>query len=97
MKNLKTKLKKLAQNWNASGQYDDTEFEGRYFLTDEELDDFAIKHKLCQDNDDEFFFDKEKIEEACDCALNYDYESANPLRQLGDSEIIFNEEVIGNV
>lgn len=94
MKNLKKELKRIAQIRNASGEYDDTELEGRYFIFDSGLDDFARKHKLTSASkiyrDEGEIFSVEKIERACDCRIIYDYEGSNPDRQFGDQEIIFN-------
>jgi hypothetical protein len=91
VKNLQKELKKLAENWNASGEYDSTEFAGRFFIGETDLDDFAAKngmtekcHKTC--------YCRQDIERVCNCQIIYDYEGANPNRQFGDSEIIFNEK-----
>ena len=86
---LKQKLLELGKSWNASGEYDDTEFEGRYFIGDDDLEEFSLKHKIHVPSDDEDVA-LEKIEQACACKLVYDYEGANPSRQTGDQEIIFN-------
>jgi len=85
---MKNELKKIAQAWNASGEYDGAKFEGRLFVDDDALDDFAIKYGLCR-NDDDGGFDPERIENKCACHIIYDYAGASPNRQFGDSEIIF--------
>lgn len=88
-------LKKLGQNWNASGEYNDTEFAGRYFVDVLDLDEFAEKRTLCKEDTSGLFqnseFDPEKISRICDCQIIYDYVGSNPNRQFGDVEIIFNE------
>lgn len=91
MKTLKQELLDIAEKWNASGKFDDTEFKGRYFINDYDLDEFSIEHGLNQilGNNQ---FDQEKIEKACDCKVLYDYVARNPNRQFGDNEIIFNKE-----
>lgn len=82
---LKKELLRIGENWNASGEYDGTEFEGRYFISDDHLSEFA------NDNGIEITDDViSEIEELCDCRIVYDYEGSNPNRQFGDSEIIFN-------
>ncbi len=88
MKNMKQKLLELAQSWNASGQYDDTEFARRFIISDTDLDEFANDHGLAEDE----MFDKEQIEKACDCKIVHDYEGKNQNAQFGECEIIFNPE-----
>lgn len=88
MENLKNKLLIESQAWNFSGEFDDTEFAGRFFMTDTDLDEFAKKHGLTQSDEPEDF-DRVKIEKACDCKIIYDYKGVNPNRQFGDQEIIF--------
>lgn len=90
MKKLKQELLEAAQSWNTSGEYDDTEFAGRFFMSATELDAFARKYKLTQDDEPDNF-DKDKIEKACKCKIIFDYESVNQNRQFGDQEIIFNK------
>lgn len=87
MKDLKEELLSLAQSWNASGEHDGTTLEERYFMSDAALDDFARNHELI---DQQGNFSVKKIESACDCRVVYDYVGANPNRQFGDQEIIFN-------
>ncbi len=87
MKKLKQKLLAAGQYWNLSGEFDGTEFAGRFFMSDMNLDEFARKHGLTQNNEPDKF-DKDKIEKACKCKLIY--EGSNPDRQFGDQEIIFN-------
>jgi hypothetical protein len=89
MKNLKEELKNLAEKWSSSGEYDGTEFEGRHFITDADLDEFAQENGLTEDDGESF--DEAKLQINCDCQIIYDYDGANPNRQFGDSEIIFNE------
>ncbi len=89
MKKLKKELLSAAQSWNTSGEYDSTEFAGRFFMSDTELDAFAKKYKLTQDSKPDNF-DKDKIEKACKCKIIFDCESVNQNRQFGDQEIIFN-------
>lgn len=84
MEKSKQELLLAAQSWNTSGEYDGTEFEGRFFMSDTELDEFAVAHNLRRADGDEV------IEKACDCKIVYGYESSNPNRQFGDQEIIFN-------
>lgn len=94
-KKLKEELKKLASTWNASGEHDETEFEGRYFIGDAELDEFAEKHSLgAYDHDDQeiFISDYRLIEEKCECRLNCDYDENHGNRQFYESEVIFNEK-----
>lgn len=85
MKNLKAELKRIAQIWNSSGEYDDTEFEGRFFISDTHLGEFADENGFVSDDA------KNELEDACDCQIIYDYEGANSNRQFGDSEVIFNQ------
>ncbi len=87
---MKEELKTIAENWNASGEFDGTDFEGRYFINDADLDEFAAKYGLGR-NDDDGGFDAEKIENKCACQIISDYEGANPNRQFEDSEVIFND------
>lgn len=87
MENLKQELLKIAQNWNASGEYDQTEFEGRYFISDDDLDEFAAEHNLTNEDGN---FDEHLIQRNCNCQIIYDYKSSNLNRQFGDQEIIFN-------
>ena len=87
MKNFKNKLKELTKTWNASGEFDGTEFEGRYFISDTDLDAFAAEHGFV---DDEGCFIQTEIERNCDCTLIYNYSGANPNRLFGDQEVIFN-------
>ncbi len=91
MKNLKKELLKLCEATLASGEYDNTELAGRYILGDNKLDDFAGEHGLCEDEAEQDF-DREAIEKACGCQIIYDYEGADPNRQFGNQEVIFNEE-----
>jgi len=84
----KSELKKIAENWNASGEYDDTEFEGRYFIGDDDLTEFATDNGF-EINDDVVC----EIEKTCDCEIISDYDGANPNRQFGDSEIIFHKRI----
>ena len=68
---LKEELKKIASDWNASGEYDETDFEGQYFIGDAELDEFAEKHRLGGYDDQGIFVsDYRLIEEKCKCRLN---------------------------
>jgi hypothetical protein len=85
MERLKEDLKKLAETWNASGEYDGTEFEGRYFICDVWLGEFADENGFVSDDA------ANELQAACQCQIIYDYDGANPNRQFGDSEIIFNE------
>ncbi len=87
--NLKEELRKTAETWNASGKYDGTDFEGRYFITDTDLDEFAQYHGLCRENEDGGF-DQTEIEKVCDCKLVYDFKGSNPARLFGECEVIFN-------
>jgi hypothetical protein len=87
MERLKEDLKKLAETWNASGEYDGTEFEGRYFISDDDLDEFAQEHGLAED--DKESFDEAKIQVNCDCQLNCYYYHGN--RHFREREVIFNE------
>lgn len=89
MKKLKQELLAAGQSWNFGGGYNGTEFAGRFFMSDMDLDKFARKHGLTQDNAPDNF-DKDKVEKACKCKIVYDYKSANQDRQVGDQEIIFN-------
>lgn len=91
MKNLKEELKKIAENWDPTGRYDGTTFEDRFFIDDLRLDRFARKYGLNQLTS-KHEFDGEKVEAACDCEIIYDYDGANPNRQFGNSEIIFNHQ-----
>lgn len=89
MEKLKQELLSLCKS-NLNPQVEkDSEFYGRYFLTDADLDDFAGVNELCEDEAGQNF-DQEVIEKLCDCQIIYDYEGANPNRQFGDQEIIFN-------
>ena len=91
MENLKQELLALSQNWNASGEFDGTRFEGRFFIDDTDLDDFAAKHDMTEKCHSTCFC-RQDIEQACDCLIVCNYESANPNRQFGDQEVIFNEK-----
>ena len=75
---------RISKIWNASGEYDETEFAGRLFIDDLHLDEFA-RDSGFEINDDVI----NEIEKACNCRIIYDYEGANPNRQFGDSEVIF--------
>ncbi len=91
-------------HWQTDEQYarllkeieeENKQWDGRFFIGDTELDEFAKEHNLCQDNTDDpedFSFDQDKVEKACDCRLVYDYEGSNSNRHFGDQEVIFNEE-----
>ena len=91
MKNIQDELKKLASEWNASGEHDGTEFEGRFFIGDDELDEFAVKHNLTREEDGELFFDEKKIMSVCDCRFDCDYDGNHGGRNFSESEVIFND------
>ena len=87
MKTLREKLIELSTDH--TGRNDGTEFEGRYFITDTELDKLAIEYNLA---DVENFYISELIEKIADCKLTQDYPGANPNQQFGEQEIIFNNQ-----
>lgn len=80
----------IASEWNRSGEFDDTEYEGRLFIADTDLDEFAIEHGLTQADDPERF-DEAKIKSACDCVLDCDYDGNHGNRNFGENEVIFNQ------
>lgn len=88
-KKIRQELEELASNWNASGEHDDTEFAGRCFVNDFDLDEFAMRHDLTQADYDSNY-DKQRIEAVCDCRIIDDYEGKNPYALFGDVEIVFN-------
>jgi len=82
MKNMKSELKKIAENWNASGEFDETEFAGRFFVSDYELSEFAENHGFVWEDEEvnvvidcraypTMYTDEEKVEQACGCRLKY--------------------------
>ena len=88
IKNLQQELLELAQKWN-SGEYDDTEFEGRLFLSDDDFDFLAKKTDCFMSADDAI--DQNKFERLFNCRVIWEYNGVNPNRQWGDCEIIFNQ------
>ena len=97
MKALKKDFLELIQIWNRSGKYDETEFAGRFFVGNGDLDEFSAKHNL-KTQDHGCYIDS-LIEELFDCQIQHisdhkDFEknySSIGWRRFGDVEIIFNK------
>ena len=51
MKNLTEELKNLGELWNASGEFDGTEFEGRFFIDNDEPATMIFKSTEQEIND----------------------------------------------
>ena len=82
---MKKELKKLSEKWNASGEHNDTSFEGRYFINVADLIGFAKIHGLFSGTSPKDLFRMRcDIEKICDCIFTYDLEDRNTY------EIIFN-------
>ena len=82
--NLRKELLSIARSWNNSGEFDGTEFEGRYFVSDDHLTEFAEENGF-EINDSV----TSELEQACNCSFIYDYKGSNPNRHFGDQEVIF--------
>ena len=82
MKNLKEELKRIC----FKQENDESAFYGRRFLTETDLDEFAAEHGLADEND---CYDQGKIESACECGLDYDYDEGHAMHLWGECEVIF--------
>jgi hypothetical protein len=88
MKKLPNEFKRFCAS--CKKQNEESLFYNRYFLTDTELDDFAVKHNLANKDGEHI---SEEIEQACHCKLDFNFEgNNNKLANFPEYEIIFRKK-----
>jgi len=87
--NLRKELLSIARSWNNSGEFDGTEFEGRYFVSDDHLTEFAEENGF-EINDSV----TSELEQACNCSFT-DYDMSKKFgeqeKYFGWQEVVFHD------